>query len=101
MNEKAMSKNSQLLDDLLYLESAGMTLHQLRLLHHWAGRPKAEEQVTFKSVRRYFSREYDMGLNNSLFAERLHFIAETHKLGFTALVDMAIHALPLSGGGSS
>lgn len=78
-----------------------MTLDQLRSLHHWAGRPEAEKQVTFKSVRGYFSRGHEMGLNNTLFAARLHLVAESHKLGFTALVDMAMHAFPGSGAESS
>jgi hypothetical protein len=89
-----MSKNKQLLDDLSYLESAAMTLDQLRSLHHWAGRPRAEERVSFNSVRDYFSRGHEMGPNNALFAERLHFVAEVHKRGFSALVELALHTLP-------
>lgn len=89
-----MSTNTQLLDDLAYLESVGMTVAQLRSLHHWAGRPRSEGRVTFKSVRDYFRRGHEMGPNNSLFAERLHLVAETHKLGLPALVEMASRAVP-------
>lgn len=89
-----MSKNGQLLDDLAYLESAGMTLDQLRSLHHWAGRPGSEERVTFNSARDYFSRGHEMGANNSLFADRLHLVAEAHKRDISALVELAIRTLP-------
>lgn len=87
-------KSTQLLDDLAYLESVGMTLDQLRSLHHWAGRPGSEERVTFKSARDYFSRGHEMGTNNSLFAERLHLVAEAHKHDLSALVEMAVRAVP-------
>lgn len=89
-----MSKSTQLLDDLAYLESAEMTLDQLRSLHHWAGRPRSEQRVTFNSVRGYFSREHDMGTNNALFADRLHFVAEAHRGDISALVKLAVRALP-------
>lgn len=89
-----MSKNSQLLVDLSYLESAGMTVDQLRSLHHWAGRPGSEERVTFNSARNYFSREHEMGANNSLFAARLHFVADAHKRDIAALVEMAVRSIP-------
>lgn len=89
-----MSNNTQLLDDLDYLESVGMTLDQLRSLHHWAGRPGSEERVTFNSARDYFSRGHEMGPNNALFAERLHLVAEAHKHGLSALVQMAVRAVP-------
>lgn len=88
-----MSKNEQLLDDLAYLESAGMTVDQLRLLHHWSGRPGSEERVTFSSARNYFARGHEMGPNNSLFAERVHFVAEAHKSDISKLVDLAIRTL--------
>jgi len=89
-----MSKNEQLLDDLAYLESVGMTVDQLRLLHHWAGRPGSEERITFASTRDYFARGHEMGLNNSLFAERVHFVAEAHKSDISKLVDLAVRMLP-------
>lgn len=89
-----MSKNTQLLEDLSYLESAGMTLDQLRALHHWAGRPGSEERVTFNSARDYFSRGHEMGVNNSLFADRLHFVAEAHKRDISALIELALRVLP-------
>lgn len=92
-----MSKNAQLLEDLAYLELAGMTVDQLRSLHHWAGRPGSEERVTFNSARDYFSRGHEMGANNSLFADRLHFVAEAHKRDIAALVDLAIRVLPGAG----
>jgi hypothetical protein len=91
-----MSKNNQLLDDLAYLESAGLTVDQLRSLHHWAGRPGSEERVTFNSARNYFKREHEMGANNSQFANRLHFVADAHKRDIAALVEMALRTIPSS-----
>lgn len=38
-NGKLMSKAFQLLADLDYLEQIGMTVDQLRALHHWSGTP--------------------------------------------------------------
>lgn len=93
-----MSKNSQLLDDLAYLKFVGMTVDQLRSLHHWIGRPGSEERVTFNSARNYFEREHEMGANNSLFAERLHFVANAHKRQIAALVEMAVRTIPSSDG---
>ncbi|MCY0914037.1 hypothetical protein [Massilia antarctica] len=92
-----MSKNTQILEDLAYLELVGMTLDQLRSLHHWAGRPGSEERVTFKSGHDYFDLGHEMGANNSLFADRLHFVAEAHKRNLEALVGMAERAFPGSG----
>jgi len=73
-----MKKNDQLLEDIAYLESIGMTLDQLRSLHHWAGRPSSEGRVTFNSARDYFRRGQELGVNNSLFADRLNFVAKAH-----------------------
>jgi hypothetical protein len=35
-----------------------------------------------------------MGANNSLFADRLHFVAEAHKRDISALVELAVLAFP-------
>lgn len=96
-----MSKNKQLLDDLTYLESAGLSVDQLRSLHHWAGRPGSEERVTFNSARDYFARGHEMGRNNSVFAERLHFVAEAHKRDMSKLVELAVSTFPGSDTGSA
>ena len=101
-SEKLMSKNTQLLEDVAYLESIGMTLDQLRSLHHWAGRPGSEERVTFNSARDYFGREHEMGVNNSLFADRLNFVAKAQKqaaveacpVDIGTLVEQAVRGLP-------
>lgn len=89
-----MSKNTQLLEDLAYLESVGMTLDQLRALHHWAGRPGAKERVTFNSARDYFSRGYEMRVNNALFANRLHFVAKAHRRDISSLIELAVRVIP-------
>lgn len=49
-----MKRTDQLLADLDYFEMSGLTLAQLRSLHHWSDRPELSERVTFSSVRDYF-----------------------------------------------
>lgn len=89
-----MSKSDQLVVDLDYLESVGMTVEQLRYLHHWSGKP-TRSNVTYHNVREYFSRGRDMKGNNSDFADRLHLVAETYKLGIPALVELALRIHPI------
>lgn len=90
-----MSTATQLLEDLDYLEQAGMTVEQLRSLHHWAG-TSTEKKVTYATVRDYFSHGRDMRENNTIFAERLHLVAQTHRRGIPALVEIALRAYPSS-----
>lgn len=90
-----MSTATQLLEDLNYLEQAGMTVEQLRSLHHWAG-TSTEKKVSYATVRDYFSHGRDMRENNTIFAERLHLVAQTHKGGMPALIEIALHAYPSS-----
>lgn len=47
-----MSKANRLLEELDYLELAGMTVEQLRSLHHWAG-TRTEAMVSYATVREY------------------------------------------------
>jgi len=89
-----MSKADQLVADLDYLKSVGLTVEQLRSLHHWSATP-TESNVTYASVREYFCRGRDMRENNSHFADRLHLVAETHKRGIPALVDLALRIHPI------
>lgn len=88
-----MSKAEQLLQDLAYLERAGMTVEQLRSLHHWAG-TYTESNVTYTTVRDYFGHKRDMRAKNSDFADRLHLIAELHRRGIPALVEIALRIYP-------
>lgn len=90
-----MSKTMQLLEDLDYLQTAGMTEDHLRSLHHWAGRTGAEERVTFKSAREYFGQGREMRANNAAFAERLHFVADAHKRDMSTLVELALRVHPM------
>jgi len=88
-----MTKAEQLLEDLAYLERAGMTVEQLRSLHHWAG-THTEAKVTYATVRDYFGHERDMREKNSTFAERLHLMAELHRRGIPALLEVALRIYP-------
>ena len=92
-----MNKTSQLLADLDYLEQSGLTVEQLRTLHHWSGRPEAEARVTFASARDYVAQGRDMKTNNTAFADRLRFVAQQHQLQhqLAALVEQALFRFPL------
>lgn len=88
-----MSKAAQLLADLDYLERVGMSVEQLRSLHHWAGKA-TEARVSFATVRDYFGHGRDMRANNLLFAERLHLVADAHRRGMPAMVEVALRMYP-------
>lgn len=90
-----MKRTDQLLADLDYLEMSGLTLAQLRSLHHWSDRPEASVRVTFSSVRDYFSCERGMKSHNAAFSDRLHTVADMHRRGMEGLVDAALHRHPL------
>jgi hypothetical protein len=90
-----MSKATQLLEDLDYLEREGMTVEQLRSLHHWSG-TQTEKRVSYATVRDYFGHERDMRENNTLFAERLHLVAEMHRRGIPTFVEAALRLHPSS-----
>lgn len=94
-NGGLMKQTDQLLADLDYLEAAGMTVDQLRSLHHWSGRPEASERVTFSSARDYFSHGREMKSNNAAFAERLRLVADLHQRGLGGLVEIALLKRPL------
>ncbi len=85
-----MNRTEQLLADIDYLEKIGMTVDQLRSLHHWSVRPEASKRVTFSSVRDYFSPGQEMKSNNAAFADRLHLVADLHQRGIAGLVESAI-----------
>jgi hypothetical protein len=89
-----MNRTDQLLADLDYLEAAGMTVDQLRSLHHWS-EEETRERVTFSSARDYFSHGHAMRSNNAAFAERLRFVADLHQRGLAGLVDAALQRHPL------
>lgn len=90
-----MKNTEQLLTDLEYLEAAGMTIAQLRSLHHWSDRPEAMERVTFSSARDYFSQGREMKSNNAAFADRLRCVADLHQRGLVGLVENALRRYPL------
>ncbi len=90
-----MNDVQRLCSDLDYLESAGLTLEQLRSLHHWSTRPEAAERVSFAIARNYFAKELPMKANNEAFAARLRLVVELHRGGFDALVKHALSKYPL------
>lgn len=90
-----MKRTDQLLADLEYLKTAGMTIDQLRSLHHWSDRPDASKHVTFSSARDYFSQGQEMRSNNAAFADRLRHVADLHQRGLAGLVETALQKYPL------
>lgn len=89
-----MSKAKQLLEDIDYLESVGLTVAQLRRLHHWGGDPAREARITFASTRNYFAKDQEMLENNTSFADRVHLVAEVHRQGLPAIVELALSQIP-------
>lgn len=79
----------------LYLESAGMTGHQLTRLHHFS---ISGRKVSFAETYRYFEHPKQLRLNNLRFAERLVFVADEHRRGgreLDAIIDEARRRWPL------
>lgn len=79
----------------LYLESVGMTGHQLTRLHHFSINGR---KVSFAETYRYFENPKDLRQNNLRFAERLKFVADTHRLGgrgIDSIIDEARERWPL------
>jgi hypothetical protein len=89
-----MSKTKQLIEDIDYLETIGMTTEQLRLLHHWGGDAERETRVTFASARSYFSKEQDLRENNAAFADRVRMVADMRKRGLPAFIECALRSVP-------
>jgi hypothetical protein len=89
-----MSNAQELLSDIEYLEAAGMRVEDLRRLHHWEGDAERERRVSYQSTRDYFSKGGELGVNNAAFANRVHFVAETHRRGFSGLVSQALERFP-------
>lgn len=90
-----MTECERLLADLAYLEQAGMTINQVRELHHWSCRPSAVSRVTFDTLRSYFGKDRAMRENNARFAARVALVADMHRGGFSALVQRALAIDPL------
>lgn len=91
-----MNQTEQLVADLNYLQAVGLTVAQLRTLHHWTDRPEAESRVTFESAVSYFSKGQDMKANNAAFATRLRFIVETHRQSLSVIVGNALQNYPVA-----
>jgi hypothetical protein len=89
-----MATAQELTRALDYLEAAGMTVQELRSLHHWSGLP-SEKRVTFASTRRYFIKGQALLANNSKFADRLMFVAEGLRPSIAKLVSDALKKNPM------
>lgn len=80
----------QLVEDVRYLRSAGMSEQQLSALHHFSLKGR---KVTFRRLESYFSTNRDLRQTNYNFAERLRFVASEHRRGrkeFSTLVGEAL-----------
>ncbi len=88
-----MATPSELLTALEKLEAAGMTVEQLRSLHHSAGTKNAA-QVTFGSVRRYFEQGHPLRFSNQRFADRLIHAAEGLPASISTRVKDALNRYP-------
>ena len=76
-----------------YLEGQDMSVQQLRTLHHPQQKPE-----TFTSTYKYFARNKDLRHANTLYAERLIFVAEKHRKGkgnIDLLIQQALTRWPL------
>lgn len=91
-----MNQTEQLVADLKYLQAVGVTVAQLRSLHHWADRPEAASRVTFESAVNYFSKGQGMKANNAAFAARLRFIVEAHRQSLSAIISNALQSYPVT-----
>jgi hypothetical protein len=66
----------QLVAAAQYLERNGMSVQQLRALHHSRNQ---NSLASFASTYRYFGTNMDLGDKNVLYATRLIFVAEEHQ----------------------
>ena len=85
----------QLVEEVRYLQSAGMSQQQLSALHHFSLKGR---RVTFRRLESYFSTNRDLRQTNYNFAERLRFVAHEHRHGrkeFSVLVGEALRKWPL------
>ena len=76
---------TRIVDALNYLQKAGMTLEQLRDLHHNPNRT-----TSYTSCLKYFSNKKELRENNLLFGVNLEFIAKNHADGedcFSKLIE--------------
>ncbi len=64
----------RLVEAVIYLQREGLTLEQLRSLHHTQRRPE-----TFASTCKYFAKKRELKTLNVAYAERLIFVANEHK----------------------
>jgi hypothetical protein len=85
----------QLVEEVRYLRSAGMSEQQLSALHHFSLKGR---KVTFRELERYFSTNRDLRRTNYNLAERLRFVANEHRMGrkdFSISVREALRRWPL------
>lgn len=64
----------RLVEAARYLETQGMTVEQLRTLHHSLRRLE-----TFNSTYKYFGKDRELRPVNISYADRLIFVAEMHQ----------------------
>ncbi len=78
----------QLVAAARYLEAQGMSVQQLRALHHPQKQPE-----TFASTYGYFGKYDELGAKNRLYAERLIFVSDEHRKGSGGIASLVHSAL--------
>lgn len=84
---------ARLVEAARYLESVGLSLDQLRKLHH-----SQRNDASFATTYSYFTSKYSLLSNNLLYGARLVHIEERHRAGgrdFAMLVNEALELFPL------
>jgi hypothetical protein len=84
----------RLVDAVRYLEAKGMSVQQLRSMHHSMSRPE-----TFRSTYRYFGVPKELSSVNVAYANRLIYVAEQHLLGrgnLSGLIEEALVRWPVA-----
>ncbi len=84
----------ELLTALDKVERAGMTVQQLRSLHHWSA-ALAPSRLTFASVRANFEKGQELSYSNSRFSFRLVYVADRLPVNIPTLVAEALRRYPL------
>ena len=88
----AVVTSDEIVEALTYLQRSGMTLDQLRDIHHSSAR-----RETFAAARQYFTRVKELRERNLSYGCRLRFLSEQHSKSsgdFSALVRDALLRYP-------
>lgn len=89
-----MTPNQQLVADLNYLSKADVPIALIHRMHHMGAGGGSYDRMV-----RYFGEEHrDMtAQTNRDFAARVQFVADLHKRGVPAFIELALRSFPLAG----